>query len=118
MKEDMTNYINTHVRTSLSVVCIPDDDTLIQNNFSVQCCTYGEGYTGTQRLRTAMAKQLNAYFQPVQAFDAEEITFAAGVTSINEVCAMITCNPDSGDSIMLGSPVYGTFSKDMGMRTG
>ncbi|PQE11434.1 1-aminocyclopropane-1-carboxylate synthase 1 protein [Rutstroemia sp. NJR-2017a BBW] len=45
MKEDMTNYINTHVRTPLSVVCISDDETLIQSNFSVQCCTYGEGYT-------------------------------------------------------------------------
>ncbi|KAM3071737.1 hypothetical protein ACMFMG_009607 [Clarireedia jacksonii] len=100
MKEDMTSYINSH------------------SHFNVQCCTYGEGYTGTLRLRTAMAKHLNAYFRPVQAFDAEEITFAAGVTSINEVCALITCDPDSGDSIMLGSPVYGVFSKDMGMRTG
>ncbi|KAM3068466.1 hypothetical protein ACMFMF_009283 [Clarireedia jacksonii] len=118
MKEDMTSYINSHVRTFLAIIESSDVKTLIQSHFNVQCCTYGEGYTGTLRLRTAMAKHLNAYFRPVQAFDAEEITFAAGVTSINEVCALITCDPDSGDSIMLGSPVYGVFSKDMGMRTG
>lgn len=64
-----------------------------------------------------MASHLNAYFQPVQAIDPEEITFAAGVTDLNEVCALITCNPDQHDSIMLGAPIYGPFSKDLAMRT-
>lgn len=78
--------------------------------------TYGEGYTGTLRLRSAMAKHLNRHFHPAQAIDAEEITFTAGVTNINEVCALVTCDP--GEAIMLGRPIYGPFSKDFVMRTG
>jgi aspartate/methionine/tyrosine aminotransferase len=64
-----------------------------------------------------MAKHLNSHFKPVQAIDPEEITFAAGVTELNEACALVTCNPES-DAIMLGRPIYGPFSKDLVMRTG
>lgn len=64
-----------------------------------------------------MAKHLNEFFRPAQAIDPEEITFAAGVTDLNEVCALITCDPDRHDSIMLGRPIYGPFSKDLVMRT-
>lgn len=63
-----------------------------------------------------MAKHLNRHFRPAHAIDPEEITFTAGVTNINEVCAMVTCDP--GDAIMLGRPIYGPFSKDFVMRTG
>ncbi len=65
-----------------------------KNHFDELCCAYGEGYTGTVRLRTAMAKHLNTHFRPAQAIDAEQVTFAAGVTDLNEVCALITCDPD------------------------
>lgn len=64
-----------------------------------------------------MSNHLNSYFQPVWAIDPEDITFTAGVTDLNEVCALVTCNPET-DAIMLGGPVYGTFSKDLAMRTG
>lgn len=87
-----------------------------KKSFDRQCCAYGEGYTGTLRMRSAMAKHLNNHFKPVMAIDAEEITFAAGVTSLNEVCALVLCNPD--DAIMLGRPVYGAFYRDLGTRTG
>ncbi|MCJ1290796.1 hypothetical protein MMC34_002338 [Xylographa carneopallida] len=100
MHDDLAQFINTH------------------NLFDKQCCAYGEGYTGTLRLRTAMAKHLNAQFRPVQAIDPEEVTFAAGVTDLNEVCAMVTCDPERHDSIMLGMPIYGPFAKDLVMRTG
>ncbi|KAI0491165.1 PLP-dependent transferase [Xylaria cf. heliscus] len=87
-------------------------------DFDESCCAYGEGYTGTVRLRKAMANHLNKHFEPARPIDAEDITFAAGVTDINEACAMVTCNPDVGDAIMLGRPVYGGFSDDLCMRTG
>ncbi|KAJ5625449.1 hypothetical protein N7510_001758 [Penicillium lagena] len=86
-----------------------------EKSFDKQCCSYGEGYTGTLKLRSAMAKHLNAHFRPAQAIDAEEITFAAGVTSLNEACALIFCDP--GDAIMLVSPVYGAFNRDLSTRT-
>lgn len=65
-----------------------------------------------------MAKHLNAHFKPAQAVDPEEITFAAGVTDLNEVCALLTCNPDNHEAILIGKPVYGSFSRDLGARTG
>ncbi|KAI0420287.1 PLP-dependent transferase [Xylaria grammica] len=87
-------------------------------SFDQSCCTYGEGYTGSLRLREAMANHLNAHFAPASAIDAEEITFAAGVTNLNEACALVTCNPDADEAIMLGKPVYGAFSLDLCLRTG
>ncbi|XXH01270.1 hypothetical protein Hte_007624 [Hypoxylon texense] len=65
-----------------------------------------------------MANHLNRHFQPVQDIDPEQITFSAGVTCLNEVCALITCNPNSHESILLGRPVYGSFAIDLAMRTG
>ncbi|KAM6511371.1 hypothetical protein FALCPG4_016376 [Fusarium falciforme] len=96
--EDLAKFMNSHHELDKSLL------------------TYGEGYTGTLRLRSAMAKHLNRHFHPAQAIDAEEITFTAGVTNINEVCALVTCDP--GEAIMLGRPIYGPFSKDFVMRTG
>lgn len=63
-----------------------------------------------------MANHLTKYFAPVKEFEAEEITFTAGVTELNEVCSMVTCDP--GEWIMVGGLVYGTFNKDLNMRTG
>ncbi|EEU35186.1 uncharacterized protein NECHADRAFT_97577 [Fusarium vanettenii 77-13-4] len=98
----------------------PKGDVILTNAFNhdldKSLLTYGEGYTGTLRLRSAMAKHLNRHFHPAQAIDAEEITFTAGVTNLNEVCALVTCDP--GEAIMLGRPIYGPFSKDFVMRTG
>ncbi|KAL8652869.1 MAG: hypothetical protein Q9226_004084 [Calogaya cf. arnoldii] len=94
------NFINTH------------------DHFDKQCCAYGEGYTGTLRLRTAMADHLNDLFHPVHTIDPEEITFAAGVTDLNEVCAPVTCDANQYDSIMLERPIYRPFFKDLTMRTG
>lgn len=100
IQEDLTNFINE------------------RSQFDKQLCAYGEGYTGTVRLRTAMANHMNAYFNPVQKFDPEEITFAAGVTELNEVCAMLTCDPGDKESILLGMPIYGAFARDLTIRTG
>ncbi|KAI0880483.1 acc synthase [Annulohypoxylon maeteangense] len=98
-QEDLTNFINEH------------------SQFDKSLCAYGEGYTGTVRLRTAMAKHVNTHFKPVKEIGPEEITFAAGVTELNEVCAMITCNPGHSESILLGKPIYGAFSRDLTIRT-
>ncbi|KAI8960368.1 PLP-dependent transferase [Daldinia sp. FL1419] len=100
LHKDLTDYINTHA------------------NFDPQLCAYGEGYTGTVRLRNAMAKHLNAHFEPAREIDPEEITFAAGVTALNEACALLTCDPGKQEGILLAGPVYGAFSRDLTMRTG
>ncbi|KAI1468319.1 PLP-dependent transferase [Daldinia caldariorum] len=100
MHDDLTEFINTH------------------NKFDSRLCSYGEGYTGTVRLRTAMSKHLNTHFNPAQKVNPEEITFAAGVTALNEASALITCNPGNQEGLLLGRPVYGAFSRDLTMRTG
>ena len=64
-----------------------------------------------------MARHLNTHFKPVHSIDAEEVTFAAGVTDLNEVCALITCDAGQNDAIMLRRPVYGAFYRDLTTRT-
>lgn len=91
---------------------------LNRKNFDESCCSYGQGYTGTLRLREAMADHINKHFESASPIDAEEITFAAGVTDLNEACALVTCNPDAREAIMLSRPGYGAFSRDLCMRTG
>ncbi|OGM48609.1 hypothetical protein ABOM_002012 [Aspergillus bombycis] len=99
MHDDLAGFINEH------------------NDFDKRCCAYGEGYTGTLRLRRAMAAHLNAHFHPANNISPDEITFAAGVTYLNEASALILCDPDQNDAIMLGRPVYGAFARDLAMRT-
>ncbi|KNG84798.1 hypothetical protein ANOM_006713 [Aspergillus nomiae NRRL 13137] len=99
MHDDLTGFINEH------------------NDFDKRCCAYGEGYTGTLCLRRAMAAHLNAHFHPANNIGPEEITFAAGVTYLNEASTLILCDPDQNDGIMLGRPVYGAFARDLAMRT-
>lgn len=86
-----------------------------QGSFDKSLYAYGEGYTGTVRLRKAMANHLNLHFNPSTKIDPEEITFAAGVTDLNEVCAMLTCDLEN-DSIMFGMPNYSMFGRDLIMR--
>lgn len=63
-----------------------------------------------------MAKHMNEYFHPQQPLAAEDITFAAGATALNEACALALCDP--GDSILLGRYNYGAFPTDFCARTG
>ncbi|OTB00780.1 hypothetical protein M426DRAFT_15136 [Hypoxylon sp. CI-4A] len=100
MHDDLIQFINTH------------------SQFDNKLCAYGEGYTGTVRLRTAMAKHLNTHFNPFHEIDPEQITFAAGVTALNEACTLVTCNPDNQEAILIGNPVYGVFARDLAARTG
>lgn len=86
-----------------------------QNVFDTQCCSYGEGYTGSHRLRKAMANHVNEYFHPQQPLNAENVTFAAGVTALNEACAFALCDPE--DAVLLGRYNYGAFPTDLGART-
>ncbi|RMZ81566.1 hypothetical protein DV737_g2466, partial [Chaetothyriales sp. CBS 132003] len=89
-----------------------------KEKFAKECCTYGEGYTGTLRLRRAMATHLNEYFQPVTPLHAEAFTFAAGVTEVNEMVAMLTCDDYCADAVLIGRPNYGSFARDMVARGG
>lgn len=64
-----------------------------------------------------MATHMNNHFNPFLPIHAEDITFAAGVTDLNESCALVLCDADSNESLLLGGPVYGAFNRDLVMRT-
>ena len=59
---------------------------------------------------------MNTYFIPTSEIDAEEIIFATGVTAFNDACARAIC--DEEDAILLPTPVYDYFDRDLAMRTG
>ena len=85
----------------------------INNNFKIggDTCTYGEGASGSKRLRTAMASHMNSYFNPVSPVLPDDISFSAGVTAINEMYAWSLA--DEGDGILLNRPIYGAFENDL-----
>lgn len=62
-----------------------------------------------------MSNHINAYFAPTIPTIAEDITWAAGVTALNEMLTLVLC--DEEDSILVGSTIYGMFNKDITTRT-
>lgn len=77
--------------------------------------TYNEGPIGNLRLRIAMATHINATFRPDKDVTEEHVTFAAGVTALNEACAINLAN--EGEALLLGMPIYGSFHNDLTMTT-
>lgn len=93
MQDLLVDYVNKHF------------------HFDGRQCTYNEGPIGTTRLREAMASHLNDHFSPFMPVTSEYVTFTAGVTGLNEMIAFSLT--DDGQGILLGGPIYGSFSDDL-----
>jgi aspartate/methionine/tyrosine aminotransferase len=78
--------------------------------------TYGDGSSGSKRLRKAVAHFLNDNFQPVTNVASSHITVTNGCSSALEHLSWAIANP--GDGFLLGRPFYGTFIPDLSLRTG
>ena len=78
--------------------------------------TYGDGSSGSKRLRKAIANFLNDNFQPVTNVTSSQITVTNGCSSALEHISWAIANP--GDAFLLGKPFYGTFLPDLSLRTG
>jgi 1-aminocyclopropane-1-carboxylate synthase len=78
--------------------------------------SYNDGPAGSFRLRSAMAAHINETFNPTFEVTNEHITFAPGVTALNEMVAKNLA--DDGDAWLLGMPCYGAFNFDLRMTTG
>ena len=78
--------------------------------------TYGDGSTGSKRLKIAMAKFLNDNFDPLTGVAPSHITVTNGCSSALEHISWAIANP--GDGFLLGRPFYGTFIPDLSFRTG
>ncbi|KAM0086123.1 hypothetical protein ACKRZS_001579 [Fusarium odoratissimum] len=96
-------------------------DTLNQfmwNTFlpSKATLTYGDGMTGTKRLKTAMTQFLNRHFKPFHPLHPSHIKITNGCSSAIE--HLVWALADPGDAILLGQPFYGTFAPDIELRFG
>lgn len=98
MHDDLTRYIHTHT-------------TVPPNGL-----TYGDGGSGSKRLRTAIAHFLNRKLHPAVPLTAEHICATNGVTTAIEHISTLLANP--GDVFLLGQPYYGAFIDDIELRTG
>jgi aspartate/methionine/tyrosine aminotransferase len=78
--------------------------------------TYGDGVSGSKRLRAAVSHFVNRHFDPVCPVKPEHLNISNGVTTSIEGCAFAL--GDHGDGFLLGQPYYGSFPRDLGARAG
>lgn len=78
--------------------------------------TYGDGASGSKRLRAAVSHFINRHFDPVCPVKPEHLNISNGVTTSIEGCAFALGN--HGDGFLLGQPYYGSFPHDLGDRAG
>ena len=85
-------------------------------NLPIRAFTYGDGPTGSKRLRKAIANFLTKHLNPVIPLKSEHVSVTNGVSTALEHCAWALANP--GDAFLLGRPFYGAFPHDVCLRTG
>lgn len=78
--------------------------------------TYGDGSTGSKRLKMALSTFLTKHLDPVNNIKPEYIVVTNGCSSALEHLSWAFANP--GDGFLLGQPFYGTFVPDFTLRTG
>lgn len=89
---EIADRINSHMRVSQRML------------------TYGDGSVGSNVLREAVAKFVNAHFQPVEELGYTSVAVLNGVSAILDCLAWCIC--DEGDSILIGRPFYVGFVSD------
>lgn len=90
----------------------------VQENFALpeNACTYGDGFTGSRRLRKAVSHLLNRYLNPVTPLEADHILVTNGCSSALEQLAWALANP--GEGFLLGRPYYTRLNMDPSLRAG
>ncbi|KXH29883.1 hypothetical protein CNYM01_02934 [Colletotrichum nymphaeae SA-01] len=78
--------------------------------------TYGDGMTGSKRLKASLARFLSERLHPVTAIEAQHISVTNGCSSAIEHLCWALGNP--GEGFLLGQPHYGAFLPDVEYRTG
>ncbi|KAM0561936.1 hypothetical protein ACHAPJ_003108 [Fusarium lateritium] len=78
--------------------------------------TYGDGTTGTKRVKQAVSRFLNKHLHPFQDIEPAHISMTNGCSAAIEHLSWAIANP--GDAILLGQPFYGTFVPDLTYRFG
>lgn len=78
--------------------------------------TYGDGMTGSKRIKATLATFLNRHLHPSKPLESAHFTITNGCSSAIEHLAWAVAN--RGDAFLLGRPYYNTFVPDPILRTG
>ncbi|KAF6831092.1 hypothetical protein CMUS01_07477 [Colletotrichum musicola] len=78
--------------------------------------TYGDGMTGSKRLKASLARFMTDRFNPASTIQPEHVTVTNGCSSALEHLAWALGNPGGG--FLLGQPQYGNYYPDIGYRMG
>ncbi|GJC96123.1 ACC synthase [Colletotrichum higginsianum IMI 349063] len=78
--------------------------------------TYGDGMTGSKRLKASLARFLTERLKPTTGLEPRHISVTNGCSSAIEHLAWALGNP--GEGFLLGQPHYGAFFPDVEYRTG
>lgn len=78
--------------------------------------TYGDGFSGSHRLRDTIARFITRYFNPVNPVIKNQLLVTSGVGQAIELSGF--CLLDKDDGVLLARPHYGNFPIDLGYRVG
>ncbi|KAF7547039.1 hypothetical protein G7Z17_g8003 [Cylindrodendrum hubeiense] len=78
--------------------------------------TYGDGTTGTKRIKVSVSRFLTKHLKPVKPIEPEHITMTNGCSAALEHLSWAFANP--GECFLVGQPYYGTFIPDLTYRFG
>lgn len=90
----------------------------VQAQFSLpeNACTYGDGFTGSRRLKAAICQLLNRFLRPIAPLKAGHVLVTNGCSSALEQLAWAIANP--GEGFLLGRPYYTRLNMDPSLRAG
>ncbi|KAK1625359.1 pyridoxal phosphate-dependent transferase [Colletotrichum phormii] len=82
----------------------------------VHSFTYGDGMTGSKRIKVALAAFLNQHLRPSKPLKPAHFRITNGCSSAVEHLAWAVANTSA--AFLLGQPYYNTFVPDLVLRTG
>ncbi|KAI9933168.1 hypothetical protein MW887_007639 [Aspergillus wentii] len=98
MHDEMERFINTN------------------SQINAHALTYGDGFSGSLRLKKAICHFLNTRFSPITALSPSHLTITSGVSNALECCAWALA--DIGDCFLVGRPYFNAFKTTFGTRPG
>ncbi|KAL2838991.1 pyridoxal phosphate-dependent transferase [Aspergillus pseudoustus] len=113
MHDEMLGFMNSKVdppNYRESVLTRP------QTQIDADALTYGDGFSGSHRLKAAFCQFLNRTLHPYTALSPSDLLITSGVSNALECCAWALA--DRGDYILVGRPYFNAFKTTFGTRPG